>query len=53
MKCDVGWSFFFFDLLEELTAPRELTNEPMVTTPSPVLVSTSVCSCVCVCVSSG
>ena len=30
--------------VEELTAPRELTNEPMVTTPSPVLVSLAVFS---------
>ena len=39
---------FVCDLLEELTAPRELTNEPMVTTPSPILVSKSVWTlCVC------
>ena len=36
--------------LEELTAPRELTNEPMVTTPSPVLVSFAMFAvCVHVC----
>ena len=36
VSCDVYLS------VEELTAPRELTNEPMVTTPSPVLVSLAV-----------
>lgn len=42
----ISWVLFIFSLcvlVEELTAPRDLTDEPMVTTPSssPVVVSLS------------